>query len=156
MKKFTKILAPTDLSELSCSGVRYALELAREQSAEIIVQHVIPMGEDWFCAHEEFSPVRELMEKERAALDKFLRERFADSFDLVEIRQKVEVGTPHANIIEMAEREGIDLIVMSTHGRTGLDHMLLGSVTEKVVARAPCPVLAIPAMNRKKDTAKAA
>jgi len=48
------------------------------------------------------------------------------------------------------------LIVMSTHGRTGLDHMLMGSVTEKVVARAPCPVLSIPAMSRKKDSAKAA
>jgi universal stress protein A len=56
----------------------------------------------------------------------------------------------------MAEREGADLIVMSTHGRTGLSHMLLGSVTEKVVARAPCPVLAIPSHGRSTTTNKAA
>ena len=156
MKKFTKILAPTDLSELSSLGIGYALELAREQSAEIIVLHVMPIGEDWLSAREETTPVRDLIAKERTALDKFLQEKFAASFDLVEIRQRVEVGAPHSNITELAEREGVDLIVMSTHGRTGLDHMLMGSVTEKVVARAPCPVLSIPAMNRKKQSAKAA
>jgi nucleotide-binding universal stress UspA family protein len=156
MKKFTKIIAPTDLSELSCLGLRYALELAREQSAEIIVLHVIPIGEDWLSTREESAPVRDLMAKERAALDNFLREKFAEFFNLIELRQRVEVGGPHANIAELAEREGADLIVMSTHGRTGLEHMLMGSVTEKVVARAPCPVLSIPAMSRKKDSAKAA
>ena len=156
MKKFTKIIAPTDLSELSCLGLRYALELAREQSAEIIVLHVIPIGEDWLSTREESAPVRDLMAKERAALDNFLREKFAEFFNLIELRQRVEVGGPYANIAELAEREGADLIVMSTHGRTGLDHMLMGSVTEKVVARAPCPVLSIPAMSRKKDSAKAA
>ena len=156
MKKFTKIIAPTDLSELSLLGLRYALELAREQSAEIIVLHVIPIGEDWLSTREESAPVRDLMAKERAALDKFLREKFAEFFNLIELRQRVEVGGPYANIAELAEREGADLIVMSTHGRTGLEHMLMGSVTEKVVARAPCPVLSIPAMSRKKDSAKAA
>ena len=156
MKKFTKILAPTDLSELSCLGLRYALELAREQSAGITVLHVVPIGEDWVSTREESTPVRDLMAKERAALDNFLREKFAEFFNSIELRQKVEVGAPHANIAELAEREGADLIVMSTHGRTGLDHMLMGSVTEKVVARAPCPVLSIPAMSRKKNTAKAA
>jgi nucleotide-binding universal stress UspA family protein len=156
VKKFTKLLAPTDLSELSCLGLRYAFELARELSAEVIVLHVIPISEDWLSPHEEYGPVRDLMTNERAALDRFLQEKFADSFDLVEIRQRVEVGTPHSNIVESAEREGADLIVMSTHGRTGLDHMLMGSVTEKVVPRAPCPVLSIPAMSRKKTTAKAA
>ena len=156
MKKFTKILAPTDLSELSCLGLRYALELAREQSAEIIALHVIPISEDWLSTREESTPVRDLLAKERAALDKFLQERFTEFLNLIELRQRVEVGAPYANITEMAEREGADLIVMSTHGRTGLDHMLMGSVTEKVVARAPCPVLSIPAMRPKKAAAKAA
>jgi len=156
MKKITRILAPTDLSDLSCLGLRYALELAREQSAEIVVLHVIPIGEDWLSTREESTPVRDLMAKERAALDAFLQKKFPEFLNLVELRQRVEVGVPHANIAELAQREGADLIVMSTHGRTGLDHMLMGSVTEKVVARAPCPVLSIPAMSRKKDTAKAA
>jgi nucleotide-binding universal stress UspA family protein len=67
---------------------------------------------------------------------------------LVEVRQVIEFGTPHKNIVEMAATENVDLIVMSTHGRTGLDHLILGSVAEKVVARAPCPVLIVPPRGR--------
>jgi nucleotide-binding universal stress UspA family protein len=70
--------------------------------------------------------------------------------NLIEIRQMVEIGVPYANIVELAEREGVDLIVMSIHGKTGFSHMLLGSVTGRVVPRAPCPVLSIPAIERKK------
>ena len=156
MEKVKKILAPTDLSALSCVGVRYALEMARETSAEVIVQYVVAMGEYWFSANEKFRPVRELLAKEKSVLDKFLREKFSDGINLVEIIQKVEVGTPYGNIVEMAERERVDMIIMSTHGRTGLDHILLGSVTEKVVCRAPCPVLVIPALDRRKEATKAA
>jgi nucleotide-binding universal stress UspA family protein len=156
MQKIRKIVAPTDLSELSCVGVRYALEMARELSAEIIVYHVVPVGEDWFSGYEKLGPARNLLANEEAALDKFLTEKFADDIKLMEIRQKVEFGAPHTSIVEMAEREGSDIIVMSTHGRTGLNHMLLGSVTEKVVARAPCPVLAIPSHGRSTTTTAAA
>ena len=53
MKKIQKILAPTDLSELSCAGLGYALELARSQDAEVIVNHVIAVGADWFSPHHE-------------------------------------------------------------------------------------------------------
>lgn len=156
MKKFTKILAPTDLSELSCAGLRYAFELAREQSAEVIVAHIIPIGEDWLPTRADSTPVRDLIAKERVALDKFLRQNFPEFLNLIELRQKVEIGTPQINIIDMAQREGADLIVMSTHGRTGWEHMLMGSVTENVVARAPCPVLSIPALRLKKAAVKAA
>jgi nucleotide-binding universal stress UspA family protein len=53
MQKIRKILAPTDLSELSCVGVRYALEMAKELSAEVIVYHVVPVGGDWFSGYEK-------------------------------------------------------------------------------------------------------
>jgi nucleotide-binding universal stress UspA family protein len=154
--KIRKILAPTDMSELSSVGVRYALEMARELSAEVMVYYIVPMSEDWFAGYEKHGPVRNLLANEEATLDKFLVEKFADDTKLVEIRQKVEFGAPHTSIVEMAEREGADLIVMSTHGRTGLSHILLGSVTEKVVARAPCPVLVIPSHRRSTTTTKAA
>ena len=154
--KIRKILAPTDMSDFSCLGVRYALEMARELDAEITIYYVIPMAEDWFSGHERPGPVRDLLANEEAKLDKFLAEKFADDTKAVKIRQKVEFGAPQTSILDMAEREGADLIVMSTHGRTGLKHILLGSVTEKVVARAPCPVLAIPAHGRPTTTTKAA
>jgi nucleotide-binding universal stress UspA family protein len=154
--KIRKILAPTDMSELSCVGLRYALEMARELGAEVIAYHVVPMGEDWFVGYEKHGPVRNLLANEEAALDKLLAEKFAEDIKPITIRQKVEIGAPHTSIVEVAEREGADLIVMSTHGRTGLNHMLLGSVTWRVVARAPCPVLAIPSHGRSTTTTKAA
>jgi len=156
MHRVKKILAPTDFSDLSRVGLRYALDTARELNAEVIVQHVIPVGEDWFSAHQEFSPVRDLLSEQERLLDQFLRDNFAEFINLVEVRQKVEVGAPHANIVDLAAREEVDMIVMSTHGRTGFSHVLLGSVTEKVVGRASCPVLVIPAIDRKKVMAQAA
>ena len=154
--KIRKMLVPTDMSQLSSLGVRYALEMARELSAEVIVYHVVPLGEDWFASHEQRGPVRNMLANEETALNKFLAEKFADDIKLVKIRQKVEFGAPQTSIVEVAEREGVDIIVMSTHGRTGLSHMLLGSVTEKVVGHAPCPVLAIPSHGRSRTTTKAA
>ena len=145
MNKIKKILAPTDYSELSCVGLRHAFETARELGAEVIFLHVVSMSDDWFSKHEELSPVRNLVAEQKEFLDKFLRTKFAESMNLVEVRQRVELGTAYSNIAEMAEREAVDLIVLSTHGRTGFDHILLGSVTEKVIAHAHCPVLAIPA-----------
>jgi nucleotide-binding universal stress UspA family protein len=148
MNKIRKILAPTDMSELSSVGVRYAVEMARELGAELIVFHVVPMSEDWFAGYERHGAVRNLLANEEKALDKFLVEKFADDMKLVEIHQKVQFGAANTSIVETAEGEGVDLIVMSTHGRTGLSHVLLGSVTERVVAHAPCPVLAIPSHGR--------
>jgi nucleotide-binding universal stress UspA family protein len=145
MNKVKKILAPTDYSELSCGGLRHAFETARELGAELIVLHVVSMSDDWSPKHVGRGPVHNLMAQQKEFLDKFLREKFAESMNLVEVRQSVELGTAYSNIAELAEREGVDLIVMSTHGRTGFDHMVLGSVTEKVIAHAHCPVLAVPA-----------
>jgi nucleotide-binding universal stress UspA family protein len=145
MESLKKILAPTDLSELSCVGLRYALEAGRRRGAEVIVYHVIDLGDQWTARGMDVSPVREMLERHRGTLDAFLRERFPEEMNLVEVRQVVELGAVAANIVSMAAREAVDRIVMSTHGRTGLDHMIMGSVSEKVIARAPCPVLVIPA-----------
>ncbi len=145
MNKIKKILAPTDYSDLSCVALRHAFETGRELGAEVAVLHVVAMSDDWFSKQPHSNPARDLMVEQKAFLDKFLREKFADWMNLLEVRQEVELGTPHSNIAEFAEREGIDVIMMATHGRTGLDHMLIGSVTEKVLALASCPVLAIPA-----------
>ncbi len=156
MSKIKKILAPTDYSELSITGLRHAFESAYEAGAELFVLHVIDMGDDWFGKSKNFSPVRTLLAEQKEFLDKFLREKFGEFMNLVEVHQRVELGTAYTNVAEMAEREGVDVIMMSTHGRTGLDHILLGSVTEKVIAHAHCPVLAIPAPKRHQPLSEAA
>jgi len=88
-------------------------------------------------------PADSILERDQTALSRFIREHFADLIPSVKVHEKVELGNPDVNIVEAAEKEGADLIVLSTHGRTGLSHMLLGSVTERVVRHASCPVLSI-------------
>ena len=156
MPKVKKILAPTDFSELSKRGLRYALEMARDTSAEVIVYHVIDLGEEPPDIHAPFGHYHDMREDHRRVMDKFLSDNFADCIDLVEVRQVVEFGRSFKNIVDLAEQENADVIVMATHGRTGFEHMILGSVTEKVVARSPRPVLVIPAVERAKGEALAA
>jgi nucleotide-binding universal stress UspA family protein len=120
--------------------MEYALELARGWGAEVTVYHVANAAE---LANYKAYSMEDLLDKHRKSLDQFLNDHFAELLPLVEVRQKVEVGSPATNILEEAESEGTDLIVMSTHGRTGLAHMLMGSVTEQVVRNASCPVFSV-------------
>lgn len=147
MNKIKKILAPTDLSDLSLTGVRSALEMASsEEGSEVIVYHVIGLEEasphDEMFRAEFFSSW--LLKDREKFLAELLRTNYAEIISKVKIRQEVNIGIPAQRILEKAVKEGADMIVMCTHGRTGLLHMLIGSVTEKVVRRAPCPVLSIP------------
>jgi nucleotide-binding universal stress UspA family protein len=140
MKKIEKVLAPTDLSELSALGLHYALELSRGWGAEVTVYHIADGAE--LASYKAFS-LQDLIEKHKSSLSEFLTKHFADLLPLVEVREKVEVGELAASILAEAEKEGSDLIVMSTHGRTGLAHLLMGSVTEEVVRNAICPVFSV-------------
>lgn len=149
-----KILAPTDLSERSRAGVRYALNKARDHGAEVIIYHVVTTDEmlklgerlraDGLRRSESPNLLKSYLETYGGRLARFVRENFSDLLPLARVYQKVELGSPDKNIVALAESEGVDLIVMSTHGRTGLSRVLLGSVTERVVRNAPCLVLTIP------------
>ncbi|OGQ82682.1 MAG: hypothetical protein A3F90_19235 [Deltaproteobacteria bacterium RIFCSPLOWO2_12_FULL_60_19] len=141
MERIKKILAPTDMSELSQGGVRYALDLARRVGAQVTVYHVVSTDE--LMQQELGGPLSQILERYEQGLQKFLDEHFSDILPLVEVRTKVEIGAPDDNIVQEAEKEGMDMVVLSTHGRTGLSHILVGSVTERVVRHAPCPVLSI-------------
>ncbi len=140
MKKIEKILAPTDMSELSCLGVSYALELARGWGASVTVYHVADAAE---LATYKARSLDGLIERHQQSLSQFLNEHFAELLASVVVANKVEIGTPASNIVAEAEKSGYDLIVMSTHGRTGIAHMLIGSVTEQVLRSATCPVFSV-------------
>ena len=152
MDKIKKILAPTDLSDLSREGVRYALNLARAVGAEVTLYHVVNYEEllhyglemkEKAGSYYDFRPADSILDTYRTALARFLQDHFSDLAPWIKIREKVEMGRAEENIVEEAKKERADLIVISTHGRTGLSHILVGSVTEKVVRHAPCPVLSI-------------
>ena len=141
--KIKKILAPTDMSKLSRPALRYALELALERSAAVLVYHVISEDSEWIGSDDRLNPANALLPQQRERLHAFITENFADLIDKVEVIELVEAGVPYNKIVVKAQHEHVDLIVMSTHGRTGFEQILLGSVTAKVVARASCPVLSI-------------
>jgi universal stress protein A len=147
MDKIKKILAPTDLSDLSLAGMRYALDMARVIGAEVTVYYVVGAEELMRYSHKGL--LDDLIGKYDEALRRFVEVHCSDLLPLVDIHTKVELGTADINIVEGAKKEGSDLIVISTHGRTGLSHVLVGSVTERVVRHAPCPVLSIHPDNRK-------
>ncbi|HVO96209.1 MAG TPA: universal stress protein [Terriglobales bacterium] len=141
--KIATILAPTDLSKLSRASVRYALELAQEQGANVIVYNVISEDGEWFDKDDALNPAKALVPKQRERLAEFIKQHCGDFVGKVTFREVVEVGVPYKEIVRKAEEEHADIIVMSTHGRTGLEQVVLGSVTTRVVAHSACPVLSI-------------
>ena len=155
MPKIQTILAPSDLSDLSIAGVRYGLELAQWQASEVLVYHAVtveetpfPQGnEAWVASQTDMPRIKKLLDQRRKQLDQFLCSNLGALVERTVVRQEVGIGTPYKVILDLARDQSIDLIVMSTHGRTGLAHMLMGSVTERVLRRAPCPVLAVPLEN---------
>jgi nucleotide-binding universal stress UspA family protein len=139
-----RILAPTDFSELSKQGLKSALELAQTFGAQLLLIHVV---EPPPYPVEAIVPVdlaaTLLTDLERQASDELARVLTDAPASPVEVLRRVVVGTPYRKIVEVAEEEKSDLIVMTTHGRTGLSHLVMGSVAERVVRTAPCPVLTI-------------
>ena len=143
MIKLQNILVPTDFSECSDAALRYGLELARAFNATLHVVHVVqdPYTQPW--AAEAFpAAIGDLL----TDWQKQSETRLLDSIPVAD-RRRVKVScaiaSPYGEILRYAVHDKIDLIVMGTHGRGPLAHMLLGSVAEKVVRRAPCPVLTV-------------
>jgi nucleotide-binding universal stress UspA family protein len=143
MIRLTTILVPSDFSECSDAALRYGLELARRFDARLHLLHVVqdPLTQPW--AAEGFSaPLFEAVEKwQREA-----KARLAAAIPLSDVGRvtvSATVAWPYAEILRYAAENDVDLIVMGTHGRSGVSHMLLGSIAEKVVRHAPCPVLTV-------------
>jgi len=138
-----QILAPTDFSEFSKQAVQWAYELAQTFGAKLALLHVIEELPPYigFIPPGGAATVLEHLERQ-ARLD--LAQPLAKAEDVkVEVICQAVVGTPYHKILEVAAAEKVDLIVMATHGRTGLSHLMTGSVAERVVRTAPCPVLTI-------------
>jgi universal stress protein A len=152
MDAIKKILAPTDLSDTSRAGVRYALEMAAVFGAEVHIYSVVhyeeaapyPFGLDEGAAmHLPVVDVKTFLEERNQAVSRFIGDNFGDLLTNLSVHHATDMGIASDKILEKAVAIGANLIVMSTHGRTGLGHMLIGSITEQVVRRSSCPVLSI-------------
>jgi nucleotide-binding universal stress UspA family protein len=141
--RFHKILCPVDFSPESRRAMELAAELARDSHAALVVAHV--WSPPHWVAGGDLAP--EYLERAIDADEAELAEwkHHAEELGATDVATKLLTGSPWDQILTAAtEDRAIDLIVMGTHGRTGLSHVLLGSVAEKVMRHAPCPVLVSP------------
>jgi nucleotide-binding universal stress UspA family protein len=150
MKRFRRILVPHDFSTHATRALRVAERLAREHGGRLLVLHVITPFHPATALPDEhiiWPDATDILSAERRRLEALVA-RLVKGRGAPPVKCRVEIGDPYHRIVDAAR--GADLIVMSTMGRTGLSHLLVGSVAEKVVRHAPVPVLTLrPAGARK-------
>jgi len=136
--KARKLLFPTDYSTCGDEALEMAASLARDTGATLLVVHVeeppLAYGSGEMYYGEPEPDNEELMRMLKEVVPRDLH---------VPCEHRLVTGEPAQAIVDLAEREGVDMIVMGTHGRTGLSRLLMGSVAEAVVRRAACPVLTV-------------
>jgi universal stress protein A len=145
MIELRRILVPTDFSKFSKVALSYAAALAEKFAAELYLLHIVQdlavFIPDMITVAPPPAPTVEQMTRAvHDAFDRLVKENHLERF---KVHREVREGTPFSEIVRFAKEQRVDLIIMGTHGHTGLTHMLLGSVTEKVVRKAPCPVLTV-------------
>ncbi len=131
-----KILFPTDFSTLSDSALRHATALAKDMGAKLIIVHV----EEPPAAYGTGEMYYGLPDPDLPALHKML-EAVKPSDSAVPYEHRMVTGDPAGEVVALAEQEKVDLIVLGTHGRTGIGRLLMGSVAEAIVRGATCPVI---------------
>jgi nucleotide-binding universal stress UspA family protein len=152
--KLDKILVPIDFSLASEPALEFAVEIARATCASLTLAHVYNVTPYEIPEGMPISPIVNVdgvIAEFRKLLDgakQRVEQAGAAGVDTLLLQ-----GTAHAEIVRAAKEHGYGLIVMGTHGRTGFAHMLLGSVTEKVVRKAPCPVVTVPLRDRARKPA---
>jgi universal stress protein A len=139
-----KILVPIDFSEYSKKALHYAIPFARQFHAKILLLYVVEPT--IYPADFSFGQIgmpnveNELRVKGEQELQELITNEIKG---VVPAEGFVKVGLPFVEVVSFAKEEGIDLIIVATHGHTGVEHVLFGSTAEKIVRKAPCPVLIV-------------
>ena len=141
MIEFSKILYLTDFSEASEYASQYAISIAGKYGCRVYVAHVV----EPFTYADDFgidygAQLREMEATARRLLDNTAASMKRTSADVESVLLS---GNPSAEIVKFAKEETIDLIVMATHGRSGVEHLFMGSVAEKILRKSPCPVMTV-------------
>lgn len=138
------ILFPTDFSEGSAEALKYAVEFAKKYDAKLYVVHIIydvAKASGWYVPHISMDKLyQEIHEGAKKELDNFGVEELSG---IKNIERVVITGIPHQEIVAFANSKKVDMIIIGTHGRTGIDRILFGSTAAQVVRNAPCPVLTV-------------
>jgi nucleotide-binding universal stress UspA family protein len=141
MPQFERVLVPLDFSELSDTVLRYGVELTRAGGTTVLLHVLEPLPLHFESAFGTFVNTEGLM-RIRENAEKLLEEaktKYPDRSFVTELKE----GKASSLVLDAAKRHRVDLIVMGTHGRGGLEHLFLGSVAARVVRRAICPVLTV-------------
>lgn len=144
MSEITKILVPIDFSNYSKSALRYASNFSKKFEAKIFLVYVVEpviYPSDFSMGQVTF-PVADVEMNERAKDELSTLAKTEIGSD-IEVETIIKTGKPFVEINETASELDIDLIIIATHGHTGVEHLLFGSTAEKVVRKAPCPVLTL-------------
>ncbi len=144
MINLRRILLPTDFGEYSREATRYACELAERFGADLHLLHVLELRVSPTPAFGGGLALASYIKESQTAAEKAMNELLESDWEQrhAVVRHTTE-GVPFVEIIRYAKEREIDLIVIGTHGRTGLNHVLMGSVAENVARKAPCPVLTV-------------
>lgn len=139
-----KVLVPIDFSDYSKSALRYAVNFAKFFNAEILLIYVVEpiiYPPDFSMGQIAMPSINtDWNNRAKEELDKLAKN---ENIGNGKVRTVIKTGKPFAEIIETAKEESIDLIIIATHGHSGVEHILFGSTAEKVVRKAPCPVLTL-------------
>ena len=145
MPQIESILCPVDFSDFSVNAYEYALSLAWRYKAKLFLQHVLyPLSESLAAYGSETDGCQKACQRLRADAEEKLQQ-FAKRHATNKIRPQcfVQDGSVTDLILSLAKTRAVNLIVMGTHGLRGIDRLMVGSVTHRVLRRAPCPVLAV-------------
>ena len=146
MTGYRRILWPTDFSPLAKAALAHIPKLAAGSRGELVIFHVLPSVAAYAYPDTAWLPWDRIDQANRAAGERGLQRLEAQikrSRPDLRIHGVLATGVAFEQIVQAARRLKCDLIVLATHGRTGLKHVLMGSVAENVVRRAPCPVLTV-------------
>ncbi len=140
---FANIVCPVDFSEYTEGILKYAVSIAKKYDARVHLLHVIP-NLNYFTPYESFLTPENLVLIERNIEKEIEKdfEKIVKKIDMPVIKI-IKTGVVFVEIIDYIKEENIDLVIMGTHGRSGIEHILIGSVAEKILRRSPCPVLTV-------------
>jgi nucleotide-binding universal stress UspA family protein len=142
------ILVPTDFSPRSCEAFSWAATLAKQFDAKILIVHVISEEQADKMVSVPGNPWERVLEKGHNKMVEDFNSCLVSEFGAEQDKETlVAVGQAHTRIVDIAKERNASVIVMTTHGRTGLAHFVMGSVAEKVMRSAPCPVFSVKPRN---------
>lgn len=143
MIEIKKILCAVDFSDTGNKVAEYAKTLAKNSDAKLLIIYAAPSLSQYVGFHVPPNSIENFVGEIVAGAEKTMETYLEENFSDMDVDGRVVTGYAAEEILKAVEEEGVDLVVMGTHGRTGIDRILFGSVAEKVVKSSPKPVLTV-------------